>query len=154
LLNVQIISYFLSSFLQSDVYMHACKLEPDNPFYLLLASIVLVQLTCQKFSSGKHSLVSQISSFFDAYMKTRGDCQEVYYNIGRGMHQLGLLPQALDFYLKAIKCPPSVTKGKHAHIFDLSREIAFNVSLIYRNSDLTGLDLDQARMYLDKYITI
>lgn len=134
--------------------MHACKLEPQNPFFLLLSSIVLVQLTCQKFSSGKHSLVSQATSFFDAYMRTRGDCQEVYYNIGRGMHQLGLFPYALDFYLKALKCPPSVTRGKNAYIFDLSREIAFNMSLIYRASDQTGLDVDIARMYLDKYITI
>ena len=77
--------------------MSACKLEPENPLFLLLSAVVLVQLTCQKFSSGKHSLITQASSFFDAYLKTRGDCQEVYYNIGRGMHQLGLLNQALHF---------------------------------------------------------
>ncbi|XP_046641592.1 general transcription factor 3C polypeptide 3-like [Daphnia pulicaria] len=80
-----------------DAYMSACKIDPDNPLFLLLSAIVLVQLTCQKFSSGKHSLVTQACSFFDAYLKSRGDCQEVYYNIGRGMHQLGLLAHAVDF---------------------------------------------------------
>jgi general transcription factor 3C polypeptide 3 (transcription factor C subunit 4) len=77
--------------------MSACKIDPDNLLFLLLSAIVLVQLTCQKFSSGKHSLVTQACSFFDAYLKSRGDCQEVYYNIGRGMHQLGLLAHAVDF---------------------------------------------------------
>ena len=77
--------------------MSACKIEPSNSLFLLLSAIVLVQLTRHTSSSGKHSLVIQASSFFDAYLKSRGDCQEVYYNIGRGMHQLGLLVQALDF---------------------------------------------------------
>lgn len=77
--------------------MSACKVDSKNPFFLLLSAVVLVQLTCQKFSSGKHSLVTQASAFFDAYRKVRNAPQEVYYNIGRGMHQLGLLPQALKF---------------------------------------------------------
>ena len=38
-------------------YMSACKQEPENDFLALLNAIVLVQMTCQKFSSGKHSLV-------------------------------------------------------------------------------------------------
>ncbi|EFX88282.1 hypothetical protein DAPPUDRAFT_311610 [Daphnia pulex] len=137
-----------------DAYMSACKIDPDNPLFLLLSAIVLVQLTCQKFSSGKHSLVTQASSFFDAYLKSRGDCQEVYYNIGRGMHQLGLLAHALDFYKKALQHKPSVTHGKNAHVFDLSKEIAFNLSLIYRSADFSNSGTDVARMYLDKYITI
>lgn len=137
-----------------DEYMSACKMEPNNSLFLLLSAIVLVQLTCQKFSSGKHSLVTQASSFFDAYLKSRGDCQEVFYNIGRGMHQLGLLTHALDFYKKALQFKPSVTQGKHAHVFDLSREIAFNLSLIYRAADFSSSGFDVARMYLDKYITI
>jgi len=98
--------------------------------------------------------VTQATAFFDGYMRTRGNCQEVYYNIGRGMHQLGLLPQALEFYERALKCPLSVTKGKHAASFDLSREIAFNLSLIYRAVDPAGLDIDVARMYINKYIVI
>lgn len=137
-----------------DEYMSACKLEPNNPLFLLLSAIVLVQLTCQKFSSGKHSLVSQASSFFNAYFKTRGYCQEVFYNIGRGMHQLGLLPQALHFYKKALQHHPSVTQGKGASVFDLSKEIAFNVSLIYRSVEFSSTGADVARMYLDKYVTI
>lgn len=131
-------------------YMSACKQQPNNPFFLLLNGIVLVQMTCQKFSSSKHSLVTQASTFFDAYLKKRGDCQEAYYNLGRGMHQLGLSPAAIHFYEKALECKPSVTTGKHARVFDLSREIAYNLSLIYR---VSGAE-DMARMYLYKYITI
>ena len=131
-------------------YMSACKQQPDNPFLALLNAIVLVQMTCQKFSSGKHSLTTQASAFFDSYLRLRGDIQECYYNLGRAMHQLGILPSAIHFYEKALNCRPSVTTGTRAKIFDLSREIAFNLSLVYRASG----SLDIARMYLYKYITM
>jgi general transcription factor 3C polypeptide 3 (transcription factor C subunit 4) len=72
-------------------------MEPNNSLFLLLSAIVLVHLTCQNFSSWKHSFVTQASSLFDAYLKSRGDCQEGFYSIGRGIHQLGLLSHALDF---------------------------------------------------------
>ena len=150
---VVIVTYFAFFPFNADEYLFALKLETDNPLFTLLAAIVLIQLACQKFSTGKHSLVTQATAFFDAYLRTRGECQEVYYNIGRGMHQLGLLPQAIHYYKKALGCPPSVTKGKYAQVFDLSREVAFNLSLIYRAADPAGLEVDVARMYLDKYIT-
>ena len=130
--------------------MNACKQEPDNPFLALLNAIVLVQMTCQKFSSGKHSLVTQATAFFDSYLRLRGECQETYYNLGRAMHQLGILPAAIHYYEKALACRSSVTKGPNDHIFDLSREIAFNLSLVYRASG----SLDLARMYLYKYISV
>ena len=131
-------------------YMSACKIEPNNPLMLLLNAVVLVQMTCQKFSSSKHSLVTQASAFFDAYLRSRGNCQETFYNIGRGMHQLGLLPAAIHYYEKALECRPSVTRGEHADVFDLSREIAYNLALVYRSSGAS----DVARMYLYKYVRI
>ena len=131
-------------------YMSACKIEPNNPLMLLLNAVVLVQMTCQKFSSSKHSLVKQASTFFDAYLRCRGDCQETFYNIGRAMHQLGLLQAAIEYYVKALECQPSVTRSEHVGIFDLSREIAYNLSLAYRSSGKP----DKARKYLYKYIRI
>ena len=48
---------------------------------------------------------------------------------------------------------PSIKQeeGKEGHnMFDLSREIAFNMSLIYSSSG----NMDLARMYTEKYITV
>lgn len=131
-------------------YMSAYKQDPTNPFLALLNGIVLVQMTCQKFSSGKHSLVTQACAFFDSYLRSRGAIQETYYNLGRAMHQLGILPAAIHYYEQGLACKPSVTQGRHAHVFDLSREIAYNLSLIYRSSGAN----DVARMYLNKYICL
>ena len=81
------------------------------------------------------------------------------------MHQLGLLPAALHYYKKGLSLGPAVpsqstmdnsAQGKStrdnstADIFDLKREIAFNIALIYQSS---GAD-DLARMYLHQNIVI
>lgn len=58
------------------------------------------------------------------------------------------------FSKKALQHHPSVTQGKGASVFDLSKEIAFNVSLIYRSVEFSSTGADVARMYLDKYVTI
>ena len=71
------------------------------------------------------------------------------------MHQLGLLPAALFYYKKGLEQGPSIEKEKekdsgHHNIFDLSKEIAFNMSLIYSSSGNHQL----ARHYTEKYITV
>ena len=43
---------------------------------------------------------AQACSFLNTYKELRGECQEVYYNLGRAMHQLGLLPAAIFYYKK------------------------------------------------------
>jgi general transcription factor 3C polypeptide 3 (transcription factor C subunit 4) len=63
------------------------------------------------------------------------------------------------FSKKALQHKPSITHGANAKVFDLSREIAFNLSLIYRSNDFSANCSNPssdtvARMYLDKYITI
>ena len=73
--------------------------------------------------------------------------QESYYNLGRAMHQLGLFPAALHYYKKTLETKPMIEREK---IFDLSREAAFNLSLIYQGSG----SHDIARMYQQKYIVI
>ena len=67
------------------------------------------------------------------------------------MHQLGLLPAALHYYKKALTLKPVVdSKDDTLGIYDLQREIAFNLSLIYQSSGAHEL----ARMYLQKHIVI
>ena len=133
--------------------MSAFKADSDNPLVALMLGLTFCHMACQKFSAKKHSLVVQASSFLNTYKSLRGDCQEVNYNLGRAMHQLGLLPAALYYYKKGLEMGPSIEKesesGQH-NMFDLSREIAFNMSLIYSSSG----NLQLARYYTEKYITV
>ena len=134
-------------------YMSAFKADSDNPLVALMLGLTFCHMACQKFSAKKHSLVVQASSFLNTYKSLRGDCQEVNYNLGRAMHQLGLLPAALFYYKKGLEQGPSIEKEKdsgHLNIFDLSKEIAFNMSLIYSSSGNHQL----ARHYTEKYITV
>ena len=55
---------------------------------------------------------------------------------------------ALYYYKQGLELGPSV--GEDGGIFDLSREIAFNMSLIYQGAG----NMHLARMYTEKYIVV
>lgn len=134
-------------------YMSAFKADSSNPLTALMLGLTFCHMACQKFSAKKHSLVVQACSFLNTYRSLRGPCQEVSYNIGRAMHQLSLLPAALHYYKQGLEAGPSIPAegAQDGHnMFDLSREIAFNMSLIYQASGNHHL----ARMYTEKYITL
>jgi len=132
-------------------YMSAFKQDSTNPLVALMLGLTFCHMACQKFSAKKHSLVVQACSFLNTYKELRGECQEVYYNLGRAMHQLSLLPAALFYYKKALDLGPSIKSESPDHnMFDLRREIAYNVSLIYQGSG----NMDLARMYVHKYIVV
>ncbi|KAK7076939.1 General transcription factor IIIC, polypeptide 3 [Halocaridina rubra] len=130
-------------------YMQAFKQDPSNPLIPLMLGLTFTHMACQKFSGKKHSLVAQACAFLNTYVEMRGECQESMYNMGRAFHQLNLLPQAIYYYKKALAClvPQSLPEGP---MLDLTRETAFNLSLIYQNSGSTNL----ARMYMYKYIQV
>jgi len=128
-------------------YMSAFKQDSTNPLIALMLGLTFCHMACQKFSAKKHSLVVQACAFFNTYKELRGDCQEVYYNLGRAMHQLSLMPAALFYYKKALELGPSVADDP---IFDLKCEIAYNISLIYQASN----NYDLARLYARKYIIV
>jgi general transcription factor 3C polypeptide 3 (transcription factor C subunit 4) len=129
-------------------YMSAFKQDPTNPMVALMLGLTFTHMACQKFSAKKHSLVVQSCAFLNTYLHLRGRCQESYYNLGRAMHQLGLLPAALHYYKKALDLKPAV--GESGGRFDLRRETAFNISLIYQGSGADQI----ARMYIEKYIVV
>ena len=58
----------------------------------------------------------QACAFLNTYLHLRGRCQESYYNLGRAMHQLGLLPAALHYYKKALDLEAAVGPGQRARL--------------------------------------
>lgn len=49
-----------------------------------------------------------MTAFLNMYLQERGECSEVFYNIGRAYHQLNLLNEAKHFYTKALECTNSI----------------------------------------------
>ena len=146
-------------------YMTAFKQEPDNPLIALMLGLSFTHMACQKFSAKKHSLVVQVRqsmnlcgqsvnydslqqacAFLNQYVELRGHCQESYYNVGRAMHQLGLLTIAIHYYKKGLNS----NLVPQSERFDLTKELAFNLSLIYESSG----SHDLALMYLRKHIVV
>ncbi|XP_078494320.1 general transcription factor 3C polypeptide 3 [Ciona intestinalis] len=127
-------------------YERAHKMDPENPLYLLLLGVVYFHIASQKYSEHKHSLIVQGIAFLDKYRKLRNIDQESFYNMGRALHQIGLETYAVLYYKRALAAPPPTVKQQnalgHQNIvpkFDLTCEIGYNLSLIYRKSGNTAL---------------
>ncbi|KAL1131553.1 hypothetical protein AAG570_011170 [Ranatra chinensis] len=118
----------------------------------LVIGLTYLQMAAQKFTSKKHLLVVQSLGLMAEYQSKRGPegLQEVHYNLGRGFHHLGLYTPAIYHYKQVLTCPKSDLAKEQPHVFDLSREAAFNLHLIYCHSE----SYDMAKMYLEKYIII
>ncbi|EEB19830.1 General transcription factor 3C polypeptide, putative [Pediculus humanus corporis] len=131
-------------------YMSVYRQDPSGILAFMI-SLTLLQMSCQKFTEKKNLLITQCIAFLWQYKEQRGEynSQEIHYNMGRLFHQLGLYPAALFHYKKALNTVSKVAEN-HGAKFDLKREIAFNISLIYQNSG----SLELARHYIEKYIVI
>lgn len=129
-------------------YVAALKQCPDDPLVNLLIGITFIHMASQKFATKRHSLVVQACAFFHQYIQLRGKCQETCYNLGRAMHQLGLYHAAIHYYKEALEMEPCLDDD--SRIFDLKREVAFNLILIYKNSGSPLL----AQMVMQKYLCI
>lgn len=130
-------------------YVNILKQSPTEPLAAFCVSLAFVHLATQKFTSNRHSIVIQLTAFLDLYLELRGECQESFYNIGRAFHQLGLFANAVHFYRKALDSKLDI-QCEDKHNFDLKREIAYNLSLIYRSSGAH----DMALTIIHKYFVV
>uniref|UniRef100_A0A8D3BL31 General transcription factor IIIC, polypeptide 3 n=1 Tax=Scophthalmus maximus TaxID=52904 RepID=A0A8D3BL31_SCOMX len=115
-------------------YVQAFQTHPDNPLHSLCVGLTFFHMASQKFVAKRHILVMQGFSFLWRYVELRGECQESLYNLGRALHQMGLTHLAIHYYQKALALPAQKLEGIAEDQVDLSREIAFNLSLIYQAS--------------------
>ncbi|XP_034992454.2 general transcription factor 3C polypeptide 3 [Zootoca vivipara] len=115
-------------------YVQAFRSNPTEPLYSLCIGLTFIHMASQKYVLKRHTLIVQGFSFLQQYLSLRGSCQESFYNLGRGLHQLGLVHLAIHYYQKALELPPLVLEGIEADQTDLRRDVAFNLSLIYQSS--------------------
>uniref|UniRef100_A0A7M4ERU6 Ral transcription factor IIIC subunit 3 n=1 Tax=Crocodylus porosus TaxID=8502 RepID=A0A7M4ERU6_CROPO len=118
-------------------YVQAFRTNPDEPLYSLCIGLTFIHMASQKYVLKRHALLVQGFSFLHRYLGIRGPCQESFYNLGRGLHQMGLVHLAIHYYQKALELPAVVLEGIETDQTDLKRDIAFNLSLIYQSSGNT-----------------
>lgn len=127
-------------------YMGVFRLKPNDPLVAFCIALTFLSLSCQRYVSSKYLCLFQMIAFLHTYLELRGTCQEAMYNIGRVFHQMNMLDKAVIFYKKALamnecKCiePLQENPEEFNEIFDVRREAAFNLALIYKNSQSHGL---------------
>ncbi|XP_028320826.1 general transcription factor 3C polypeptide 3 isoform X2 [Gouania willdenowi] len=131
-------------------YVQALRTQPDNPLHSLCVGLTFFHMACQKFVAKRHTVVLQGFSFLWRYVELRGVCQESMYNVGRALHQIGLTHLAIHYYQKALSIPAQKLQGIDDDQVDLKREIAFNLSLIYKTSG----NIEMARQLINTHCII
>ncbi|KAI6175246.1 General transcription factor 3C polypeptide 3 [Aphelenchoides fujianensis] len=143
-------------------YLQVWSRNKKDPLMTLLIALTFTHMACKKDISGKHMLAMRGIAFMQRYREKRGALkQEVFYNIGRLFHQLGILPAAIHFYKRTLNEtePPTIlTAGEggeqerveRADRYDLRPCAAHNLALIYEYSG----NLPLARSYLEQWCVI
>nr|XP_006815709.1 PREDICTED: general transcription factor 3C polypeptide 3-like [Saccoglossus kowalevskii] len=124
---------FLSGSLKHALgeYVRGFSIDRNNAMLAMCIGLTFMQMASQKYAVKRHSLIVQGFAFLQRYLDMRGECQESYYNLGRAFHQLGLVHLAIHYYKKSLSLPKVVDDGDY---FDLRKESAYNLSLIYQSS--------------------
>lgn len=140
------------------------------PIAALCIAVVFNQIALQKKILRKCAAVSQSLAFIHKYSMLRSGqnifhpdqwgeweeddsysaaSQEIFYNIGRIYHQVGIPHLAIFYYEKALRCQHPLI-AEHINLLGLHQEIAFNLHLIYKANG----NLIKARKYLYDYCVV
>ena len=141
-------------------YMRAYKAMPEEPLINLLIAVGYLSHVTSRRCTDRHKTACRAFAFLFRYAKLRQWSEEVYYNLGRALHQLSLFSLAVPCYEhvlvvgnSATPATSSASSSSHAGASppstSLKREAAYNLSLIYR---LSGAN-DMARQLLASYCT-
>lgn len=139
--------------------LKAFQLAPENSLISLCVAVQILYIALSRRVGNRNEMVLQAFSFLDNYRtkRTMGAhgldikwCEmEADYNVGRVMHQLGLLHMAADMYQKVLDWK---TEGNEPIplSLDLRMDAAYNLAQIYRRSgseDLANSILEEYAMF-------
>lgn len=134
----------------SDYFVRAFAQCPSDPLLLFSIGLAYLHRSMQRQSDNRHLQIMQAFSFLLRYYDVRktnnnpGHLQEAEFNLGRALHQLGLLHLALRHYEKVLEVQGVDVK------YDLTRSTVYNMQLIYV---LSG-NPRKARELVVKYLSI
>ncbi|KRY38045.1 General transcription factor 3C polypeptide 3 [Trichinella spiralis] len=137
-------------------YFYVQLSHPDIPLINLLEGLSLLHMGSRRLMLRAQDCSIQALAVLSRYKCLRGDCQEVYYNFGRAMQQLGIIHLAICYYRKVLQMEPEVkmtnntNEGEYflSNPFDLRPLAAFNLSVIYFQS---GNEMAALSLY-NKYL--
>lgn len=135
---ILIANYFLLSnnYKYALVHYHEIYRRFPSPMIAMIIGILYIQIADQKFLNMKQNLVVQGINYFTVYRNTREPeaMAEILYNTGRFYHQIGIISVAKDYYEQALEVTNSLIESD-PEILDLKRTIAFNLHVIYLESE-------------------
>ncbi|CAD6198035.1 unnamed protein product [Caenorhabditis auriculariae] len=131
----------------------------DDSLMCLMLSLTFTHMACKKDLSSRHLIALRGLAFMKRYAKNRKVKPEVFYNIGRMFHQMGLVHIAKHFYEKVLSADPPLVyyfdrdaneHSYHSKRYDLRPMAAHNLALIFKNS---GNEL-AARDIYEKFLVV
>ncbi|KAL7669390.1 hypothetical protein ACOME3_010047 [Neoechinorhynchus agilis] len=131
-----------------EAYSALLAKDPHNPLLFLLIGICYLMFVSHRYSCDRSFAYCQAMFYLSKYKHLRGDCQEVHYNIGRAFHQVNMLHLAADSYMRVFKT--NVSAGEE--LFDLKRQAAFNLLLIYKADHEDGIE--KSMEILSQYLVV
>ena len=136
-----------SSFQPAMGYLlRAYELQPNDPLLCLVSAVAsLCRATNRQVDNRNHTIVQGLA-LLSQYAALRGPVSEVEYNFGRAFHQLGLVHLAVPRYRRVLE----LATADPGPGFDMSREAAYNLALIYTASESPEL---AAQLY-DEWLVV
>lgn len=126
-------------------YLAALSLMPENALVCLCLAVQVLYVMMGRRIRNRNEVVPHAMMFMQSYERNRlKDVEsgeeilmqmEVNYNIGRAMHQVGLLDTASGLYERVLKCGDKFVDGEEVPAWsDLRRDAAYNLIQICRNA--------------------
>lgn len=124
-------------------YLRAFKLFPHHPLICLCVAVQILYLAMSRRVANRNEVVLHAFAFLDEYRRNRVGKEsglkgkmlqmEAEYNIGRAMHQMGLVDMAVEMYNRVLQTDTHEDGGIPAW-GDVRRDAAYNLIQIYRNT--------------------
>lgn len=129
----------------SAFFCRAYAVQPTDPLLSLATAVAFLSRATNRQTDNRHHMILTATTFLQKYLKCRSAAEkkeeeglhwaEIEYNRGRAMHHVGLVHLAERHY-RAVLERGREEKGKG---WDMKREAAWNLALIYTTSGSPGL---------------
>eukprot|EP00737_Agarophyton_chilense_P000927 gb/GEZJ01001032.1/.p1 GENE.gb/GEZJ01001032.1/~~gb/GEZJ01001032.1/.p1 ORF type:complete len:863 (+),score=129.79 gb/GEZJ01001032.1/:350-2938(+) len=141
------------------IYLHALNLFPNHPLICLVLAIQTLYVASGRRIQNRNEMITYALAFLNDYRRNRTAGapaeerglyeMETDYNLGRAMHQLGLLHYAAEAYKRVLtKDYEGVVRDKTPMWADVKRDAAYNLIQIYRGSGC----LEMATAVCEEYL--
>uniref|UniRef100_A0A5S6QEF8 General transcription factor 3C polypeptide 3 n=1 Tax=Trichuris muris TaxID=70415 RepID=A0A5S6QEF8_TRIMR len=128
-------------------YFFILRRSPADPLVCLLIGVTLINIASRRGILQKCDCCMQGFAFLAKYEEIRGSCQEVSYNMGRAMQQMGVLNVAVEYYKRTLEMEPDVA-SPCSSMFDLRPLAAHNLICMYNQSNNVAAARDLMQKYL------